>query len=198
MTSAVSMRWLRAHPTTRDVGHPDPIRGCRRRHTGQAIGGNGMLMVAVGGSDSITALLPAADSRLSHEPSQAVSTMPLTQSAQAGLDAWAAIGLPTVFVNASDLLLEPQVFLHSGGGLTLPSLPIVIAAGRDGKALTEQGNGMRGLQGVDPLEPLLGGSEMMPKVFFKMSRCWRKRAFSRRRAANSSSLCFSEVAATGP
>ena len=31
-----------------------------------------------------------------------------------------------------------------------------------------------GFHRVNPLEPLLGGSERMPKVFFRMSRWWRR------------------------
>jgi hypothetical protein len=54
---------------------------------------------------------------------------------------------------------------------------------------------MLGFQGVDPLEALLGGSERIPKVFFKTSRCWRSNAFSRRNAATSLSswLCVAGV-----
>src|SRR6266545_5671352 len=36
---------------------------------------------------------------------------------------------------------------------------------------------------VDPLVAFLRGSEIMPKVFFRMSRCWRTKPSSRRNAA---------------
>src|SRR5437899_7542727 len=61
--------------------------------------------------------------------------------------------------------------------------PIVIAAGRDLQGLAHGRDGMLGFHCVDPLVTLLGGSEMIPKVFFKMSRCWRSSSFSLRKAA---------------
>lgn len=154
-----------------NISHPNPIRRTGRRHSGQAIGGNWMRMVAVCSSDLVTALLPAPYSRFSHESAQPVSAMPLAQSTQAGLDARAAIGLPTIIVNAPDLLFEPKIFLDSPWRLALTPVPIVISAGRDFERLTEHGNRMSSFQGVDPFEALFGGSEMIPKVFFKMSRC---------------------------
>jgi hypothetical protein len=130
-----------------------------------------MLMVAVGGSDLVSAPLPAAYSRFPHESIQPVSAMPMTQSTQAGLDTRATIRLPTLLVNAPDLLFEPKVFLHSPGRLALTPLPVVISAGRDLQRFTQHGYRMISFQGVDPFEALFGGSEMIPKVFFKMSRC---------------------------
>src|ERR1051325_8435755 len=97
--------------------------------------------------------------------------MPLAQGAQAGLDARSAIGLAALLVDAQDLLFKLLVFLPSPSRMYLALAPIVVTAGRDGKGPTEQRDGMVDFQGVDPLVALLGGSERMPKVFFKISRC---------------------------
>src|SRR5205823_2039457 len=56
-------------------------------------------------------------------------------------------------------------------------------AERDLQCLTERGDRMLVFHRVDPLVAFLMGSEIMPKVFFKMSRCWRSSAFSLRSAA---------------
>ena len=74
-------------------------------------------------------------------------------------------------MNAPNFLSELLVFLGSGPGLVLTTAPVVIAAGAHFKSLAQRGNGVVGFQSVDALEALLGGSERMPKVFFRMSRC---------------------------
>jgi hypothetical protein len=87
----------------------------------------------------------------------------------------------------ADLLYEPLIVLRARAGLGLALTPVVIAALGDGQRLAQRQDRMVGLQRVDPLVALLGGCERMPKVFFKMSRCSRKYAFSRRRASSCAS-----------
>jgi len=187
-----------SHRNISDVGHPDLILALRCVQAGQAIGSNRLVMFAVGGYHPITTLLPATDGRLAHQTAQAVATMPLAQSAQADLNAWAAVGLATVLMNAHDLSLQLLVLLGAQAGLTLPPTPVVVTTGRDGKGCTERADGVLVFQDVDPLEALFGGSEMIPKVFFKMSRCCRRSATSWRRAAISSSRWASVAAVAGP
>jgi hypothetical protein len=97
--------------------------------------------------------------------------MALTASPQNGLNARSTIGLAALPMNAPDLPFEALILLRAWarGILSLP--PIIVAAGGDFKRLTKRGDGMFAFQCGNPLEALFGGSERMPKVFFKMSRC---------------------------
>ena len=90
------------------------------------------------------------------------------------LNAWAAIGLATVLVDLDNLLNEPGIFLGARAGLGLAVGPVVITAGGNFLGFTERTDRMLGFHRVDPLKPMVGGPERMPKVFFKMSRCWRR------------------------
>ena len=114
------------------------------------------------------------------------------------LDSRGAIGLPAFFVNVHNARFELLVLLLALAGLLLAPPPVVVAAGRNLKGLAQMLDGMFGFQGVDPLVALFGGSEMIPKVFFKMSRCWRNSAFSWRKRASSSSRCAWVTAVAGP
>jgi len=90
------------------------------------------------------------------------------------LNARAAVGLAAGQVNLSDLGNQQRILLGSGAGLGASVDPVVIATGRDFKGLAHRANGMFGFHRIDPLKALVGVSERMPKVFFKMSRCWRR------------------------
>src|SRR2546421_9683341 len=90
------------------------------------------------------------------------------------LNAWAAVSLAAGQMDLDDLGSQQQILLGSGAGLPGAAEPIVIATGRDFKSLAHCANGVLGFHRVDPLKALLGVSERMPKVFFKISRCWRR------------------------
>ena len=187
-----------SHRNISDVGHPDLILAVRCVQAGQAIGSNWLVMFTVGGNDAIAPSLPTPDTGLAHQAAQTITSVPLPQFAQADLNAWAAVGLATVLMKAHDLSLQLLVLLGAQAGLTLPPTPVIVTTGRDDKGRTERADGVLVFQGVDPLEALFGGSEMIPKVFFKMSRCCRKRATSWRKAAISSSRWASVAAVAGP
>src|SRR6266699_1594794 len=161
-----------------DVGHPDLIRPAGWRQRRQAIGRDRLIMVAIGGEHPVTPFWAATDLFFAHETTQTVSAMALAVGAQRNLDARSAIGLAALLVNAPDLLLQALILPGPLAGVLLPPAPVVVAAGPDLKSLAQSGDGMLSFQRIDPLESFFGGSEMMPKVFFKMSRCWRKCAFS--------------------
>src|SRR5712692_9689406 len=93
---------------------------------------------------------------------------------QSLLNAWAAVSLAASQVDLGDLGPQQHILLGSGTGLPGPADPVVIATGGDFKGLAHRTNGMLGFHRVDPLKALVGVSERMPKVFFKMSRCWRR------------------------
>jgi hypothetical protein len=180
-----------------DVGQPDLVGSSGIGQLRQAVGRDGLVVLAVGGDHAVTALLAPANLLLAHQPADAVAPVPPAQLAQAGLDARTAISLPALLVDATDLPGQLLIFLLAFGRLALPRAPLIIAAPGCIKSLAEQRDGMLGFQGVDPLEALLGTSERMPNVFFKMSRCWRKRAFSRRRAESSLSICVCVAGVAG-
>ena len=100
--------------------------------------------------------------------------MSLAGLAQLRLNAGAAIGLAAVSMDLDNLLDQARIFLGAWAGLSLAVEPVVIAAGGDFQGFAERANGVGSFHRVNPLKPLVGGSERMPKVFFKISRCWRR------------------------
>src|SRR5271167_1810713 len=79
---------------------------------------------------------------------------------------------------------------HTGSGL--PLQPGIIGAGRNLQRPAQGSDRVLGFHELNALVSLLGESERMPKVFFKMSRCWRSCWFSRRIRASSCSSCWCE------
>src|ERR1017187_1543506 len=100
--------------------------------------------------------------------------MRVTGSAQLHLNAGAAVSLTTVLMEADDSHQELRILQGPGAWLGLAVAPVIIATGGDLQGLTQRANGMLGFHRVNPLIPLVGASERMPKVFFRISRCWRR------------------------
>ena len=96
-----------------------------------------------------------------------------------GADARRAIGLTAVVMNFEHLLFKLLVLLSPSARRRLPLAPVVITAGRNLKGLAHGTDAMVLAHSLDPLVALGGGSEMMPKVFFRISRCSRSSSFSR-------------------
>src|ERR1035438_8136344 len=94
--------------------------------------------------------------------------------AQDHLNARAAVSLTALPMDLDNLLEQTRIFLGPWAGLGLAVEPGGIAAGGYFQGFAERANGMVGFHRVNPLKPLLGGSERMPNVFFKISRCWRR------------------------
>src|SRR5271169_6550844 len=115
--------------------------------------------------------------------------MSATGFAQLLLNARAAVGFAALQVDLGDLGHQLGSLLSSRAGFALAAKPVVIATGRDFQGFTQRANRVVGFHRVNPLIPLVGGSERMPKVFFKISRCWRRYSFSRRNPAFSASSC---------
>src|SRR5208283_4541976 len=100
--------------------------------------------------------------------------MNVASLAQGFLNAGAAVGLAALLMNPDNLLGQTLIFQGARAGLGLAVEPVVIAAGGHFQGVAERANGMLGFHRVNPLKTLDGGSERMPKVFFKISRCWRR------------------------
>src|SRR5215471_3244091 len=181
-----------------DVGRPELVGRSRCRRLGQAIGRNRLVVMAVGGQDAVASFVPTHQALLAHQPGDAVAPVPPPLGAQMHLNARRTVGLATVPVNALNLLLELEVLLAAGAGVGLAAPPVVIAAGRGLECLAERADGVLVFHGFDPLVSLLGASKTIPKVFFKMSRCCLRVAFSRRSAASSASTWPGEPSLAGP
>src|ERR1039458_9996975 len=93
---------------------------------------------------------------------------------QRHLNAGAAVGLTALLVNPDNQKGQARIFLGARAGLGLAVNPAVIAAGGDFPSLAPLGNGMLSFHRLNPLKTLDGGSDRMPKVFFKMSPCCRR------------------------
>src|SRR5215468_2447789 len=131
-------------------------------------------MVAIGGLDAIPAFLTAIKALLLHEAGDAVAAVLVTVFAELIGHARAAISLAALGVDSFNLLAQTLVLPGASTGSLVAFLPVIVAAGRDVQHLAKQLDGVVLFHRVDPLVALEGGSERMPRVFFRMSRCSRR------------------------
>ena len=161
-----------------DVRHPDGVRLQRRSAMSQQVGRDGQIMVAIGQAHGLEA--PPLLVRQTHLPHQTANALPpaamppLPQPAQ---HARAAIFAATFPVRRHDQGRKLRIGL--GAGARLAPDPGMVAATRDVQRPAQLGDGVFGLHRFYPFKPLPGGSEIMPKVFFRMSRCCATRCSSR-------------------
>ena len=164
-----------------DVREPDLVGSSGLGSFGQAVGGDGLVVVTVGGLDPIAALLAAAQAGLLHEAGDAVAAVAASLFAQLIDDARAAVGLAALGMNRFDLLGQGLIGQRARARSRASIEPVVVAAGGDFQMLAQEQDRVIGFHRVDPFITLGGGSERMPSVFFKMSRCWRRCRISRKR-----------------
>ena len=103
-----------------------------------------------------------------------MATISVAGFVQRHLNAGAAVGLAALLVDLDNQKSQARIFPGARAGLGLTVDPVVIAAGGNFQGFAERTNGMLGFHRINPLKTLDGGSERMPKVFFKISRCWRR------------------------
>jgi hypothetical protein len=112
-----------------DVRHPKLIErgglGCCR----QTIGGDGLIVVAVGRLDAVAAFLASAQTLFPREASDAIASMAASFFAQFLLDARSAIGLTAAGMNLVDLMGQGLIFQRAGTGVSLALFPVVEAGG---------------------------------------------------------------------
>ena len=113
-----------------EVGHPELVGRGGLGRLGQAIGGNGLVVVAVGGLDAIAALLAAAQTLFLQESSDAVASMAASFFAQLPMDTKSTVGLAAARMNLVDLLGQRLIFQCAGTGLSLALFPVVEACRR--------------------------------------------------------------------
>lgn len=150
-----------------DVPHPLLIGARRRGCLGQVIGCDGQIMFAVRGDHSIAFLLPAAEPFFAHDPRYSIAPVAGSRAGECLANARAAIGLAAFLMQFNHLGAQELLFASAGTRLILTLNPIVITAARDLQQVAENLDGKFTFQRVDALEPLFGGSERMPNVFFK-------------------------------
>src|SRR6476659_2852416 len=90
------------------------------------------------------------------------------------LNTRAAVSLAAVLVDLDDPHQELLILLGARAELGLTFEPVVITTGRNLHSLTQPANGMLDFHSSNPLVALVGASERIPKVFFRISRCWRR------------------------
>ena len=130
-------------------------------------------MVAGGGLNPVAALLAAAQALLCHEPGHAIAAVAFSPLAQFPDAARAAVGLPAVGMDRGNLPGERPVRHRARAGTSPPLSPAEAAAGGDGQVIAERQDGVIVFHRVHPGVTFSAGSERMPNVFFRMSRCWR-------------------------
>ena len=137
----------------------------------QAVGRDGMVVVAVGGPDAPASLLTPAKALSIHQASHTVTPMTLTLLLEFSDDARAALGLAAVRMNGPNLLGQLLVLEGSRPRCFAPSKPSVITALGHLEVRAKQVDGMVAFHRLNPGVTLGDGSERMPNVFFRISRC---------------------------
>src|ERR1043166_2136219 len=167
-----------------DVGHPDLVRRTSLGSVREVVGCNGLVVVAVGGANAIARLLPTVESLLLHEPGDAIASVPLALFAQFHADARATVGASALCMNGLDLLAQRPLLCGTRPRTAATLVPVVVATGGNVQVQAQRTDGVMVFHRVDPLVAFSDGSERMPKVFFRMSRCSRRWRTSRRAASS--------------
>ena len=170
-----------------DVCHPHGI-GLLDVQLAQTIGRDGQVMIAVGEVHTEAPSDLAAQRMSAHEPGDAMAATSMSMPQEPLPHARSAVGLPALSISLFNVRPQCGIGLRTWSGFARG--PGVIAAARHGQRVAQLGDGMIFLHSLDPHKSLSVGAEIMPKVFFRMSRCvwarcnsrWRRR-FSAWRAS---------------
>ena len=153
-----------------NVSDPNLIGPGGRACAEQAVGSDRLVVVAIGGAWPKSRFLQANNAFLTHESSDPVPTARLIFLAQLAGDARAAIALATLAMDLFDTLQQLLVLELPAAGLA--AAPGVIPAARyfqEGAEFFDWKFHCHSFYlGISFCS---GGSESMPRDFFKMSRC---------------------------
>ena len=105
-----------------DVPKPDLVGRAGGGQIGQAIGGDGLVVIAVGGADAEAAFGASTEALQAHETGNAMAAISVAGPAQRFLNAGAAVGLAALLMNLDDLLGQAPIFQGARAGLGLAVL----------------------------------------------------------------------------
>ena len=95
----------------------------------KAIGRDGVVVIAVGGSNAVAPLLATAETHLGHETGDAFASVKAAPGAKGNPDTWSAIGLTTLGVDGGDFDGESLVLEGARSGCRLSTFPVVVSTG---------------------------------------------------------------------
>ena len=167
-----------------DIGDPDLVGCSGLWGFYQEIGSNWVIVVAVGGLDPVAALLASTDALALHETGNSVASMSKPKVTEFVDDSGRTVGLAAFGVDGRDLLNQCLILQRTGPWTLTSPIPVIEPAGRNLEVGAKRRDGMVGPHRVNPLVAFPDGSERMPNVFFRMSRCSCKWRISRRAASS--------------
>ena len=167
-----------------DIGDPDLVGCSGLWGFCEEIGSNWVIMVAVGGLDPVAALLASTNAPALHETGNSVASMSKPKVTEFVDDSGRTVGLAAFGVDGRDLLNQCLILQRTGPWALTSPIPVIEPAGRNLEVGAKHRDGMVGSHRVNPLVAFPDGSERMPNVFFRMSRCSCKWRISRRAASS--------------
>ena len=143
-----------------------------------------MIVVTIGGLDSVAALLAPTDALALHESGNSVPSMSMPKVMEFVDNSGRTVSLAAFGVDGRDLLNQCLILQRTGPWTLTSPIPVIEPAGRNLEVGAKRRDGMVGSHRVNPLVAFPDGSERMPNVFFRMSRCSCKWRISRRAASS--------------
>jgi hypothetical protein len=149
-----------------DVTDPDLIDGGGRGSLGEPIGRDGLIMIAIGSTDTKSASAASGQALLAHESFNGFMITAMTPIFEQVSEAGTAISTFELLKSAFNNKLEMELVLLAGSWCALE--PGVISAARKVQSAAEISDRIKWLEFFHSLAAL-GGWERMVRVFFKIS-----------------------------
>ena len=110
-----------------DVSDPDLVGGSGLWRFSQAIGSDGVVVVAVGGLDAVAALLASTDAPALHETGNAITAMSTSTGTEFVCDSRRSIGLAAFCMDDGDLLNQCLILQGTEPGTLASPIPATSA-----------------------------------------------------------------------
>ena len=133
----------------------------------QSVGGDGVIVAAVGGLNLELFLGASTQGLLAHEPGNTVAALFFTAAQEALPDARTAMGVAALSVDFFDVDGPLCLFQGTVTWVLVALKPVIATTGRNLQGLAQGTNSILNIHNLDSLITLLWGSERMPKVFLK-------------------------------